>query len=269
MDLDFGAGLDGSGQPRLALARRSKHWGNDRSLPTLPAPSGLWGESFRKLNRDRGSSPDPRYMALLSFANSVNLRYDLGGLATLEADMTRGETGMIRQWGWLVAIGLVLTGWSWGAGAIALPSPSAQPTLQQLQQMPRNTQIGNWSYRLELSLWRDQMPILPPGGRPLLTQIRLIASPVGIGQVAPQAEFQTDPKDAPKIEAIWTIQGDRVWRSTQFDAPKQTKATIETTARSGPKLEPKSKADVVVQLADRSGKRYWLRAPGQRVMAVQ
>jgi hypothetical protein len=152
--------------------------------------------------------------------------------------------------------------------SLAVPMGPDLP-IQQLQRMPMNAQIGNWSYRLELSLWRDQMPIVPPGGRPLLTQIRLIASPVGTGQVAPQAEFQTDPKDDPKIEAIWTIQGDRVWRSTQFDPQKHTKATIETTARSGPKLEPKSKADVVVQLADRSGKRYWLRAPGQRVMAVQ
>jgi hypothetical protein len=186
---------------------------------------------------------------------------------------------MARQWRWLIAIGLVVESvvvaslivviWGWGTAAIALPAPPAPPALQQLQRMPLTTQIGNWSYRLELSLWRDQMPIVPPGGRPLLTQIRLIASPVGTGQVAPQAEFKTNPKDDPKIEAIWTIQGDRVWRSTQFDPQKHTKATIETTARSGPKLEPKSKADVVVQLADRSGKRYWLRAPGQRVMAVQ
>jgi hypothetical protein len=139
--------------------------------------------------------------------------------------------------------------------SLAMPMGPDLPTQQQLQAMPSSVQIGDRTYRLELSLWRDFMPIVPRGGRPLYTQIKLIAD----GAI---------PKDEPTIDGIWIVQGKRSWRSTQLDAPQRGKGQIETTARSGPKLAAKSKADVVVQIHDRIGKRYWLRAADQIVTAV-
>ncbi len=176
---------------------------------------------------------------------------------------------MAKRSGWIVAIGspvslvlvslvlvsLVLVSLGSVSPSLAMPSGPEVPTRQQLQAMPGSVQIGDRTYRLELSLWRDFMPIVPKGGRPLYTQIKLMAD----GAI---------PQDEPTIDGIWIIQGARSWRSTRLDAPQRSKAQIETTARSGPKLAAKSKADVVVQIHDRIGKRYWLRAADQIVTAV-
>jgi hypothetical protein len=156
-----------------------------------------------------------------------------------------------------VAIGLVSLIWV-GLGPapiVAMPTGPDLPTLRQLQTMPGSVQIGDRTYRLELYLWRDFMPITPKGGRPLQTQIKLI----GDGAI---------PKDEPTIDGIWIIQGGRSWRSTQFDVPQRGQERIETTARTGPKLAAQSNVDVVVQIHDRIGKRYWLRAANQIVTAT-
>jgi hypothetical protein len=157
----------------------------------------------------------------------------------------------------LLAIGLTWLNLGLVPASLAMPTGPDLPTPQQLQTMPGSVQIGDRTYRLELSLWRDLMPIVPKGGRPLYTQIKLIAD----GAI---------PKDGPTIDGIWIFQGSRSWRSTKFDPPQRSKdqLTLETTARTGPKLSPKSKVDVVVQIHDRIGKRYWLRMADQIVTAV-
>lgn len=108
------------------------------------------------------------------------------------------------------------------------------------------------------------MPIVPQGGPPLYTGIQLIqAAAVG----SPKGTATS--KIAPQIDTIWIIQGPRVWRSTAIAPPQRiNSSTIETTARNGPKLEPQSKADVVIQLRDREQKLYWIRATNQTVMAT-
>jgi hypothetical protein len=155
----------------------------------------------------------------------------------------------------ILAIGLTGISLASAPTSLAMPMGPDLPTLQQLQTMPNSVRIGDRTYRLDLSLWRDFMPIVPKGGRPMQTQIKLIAD----GAI---------PTDGPTIDGLWIIQGSRAWRSTKLDPPQRRKDQIETNARTGPKLAPKSKVDVVVQIRDRIGKRYWLRAADQIVTAV-
>lgn len=105
-------------------------------------------------------------------------------------------------------------------------------------------------------LWRDFMPITPPGGQPLAASIRVMAIDGG-----------SFPQDI-TVDQIW-VHGPSVWetapaevrRSPAGDTPP---SKIEAFANGGPKWDPGIEVDVVIRLLSR-GATYFLRATGVKI----
>lgn len=112
------------------------------------------------------------------------------------------------------------------------PSTPYDVTLAQLVSAPEVLDLPSQDYHLETLLWRDFMPISPPGGKPMMAVARLVSdAPI--------------PDDV-KLVHLWVINGNEVW-STQFaEEPIVSGNTIEGIARGGPKWDPGIPVDVVV-----------------------
>jgi len=119
---------------------------------------------------------------------------------------------------------------------------------------PHQVYIDGNSYGLETSLWRDFMPICPPGGTPLAVVI-----------YAKEIHFQPIP-DYIHCDLVWVINDNEVWQTelSEYDRPDNL-TLIKAYAGNGPKWEPGSKVDVVVRLIDNDLKYYLLKASNQPI----
>ncbi|MCU0517117.1 MAG: hypothetical protein MUC60_09680 [Oscillatoria sp. Prado101] len=143
-----------------------------------------------------------------------------------------------------------------------LQSPRSQigeiaslPPMNTLLSAPLSVKIENRQYVLSTYLWRDFMPISPPGGKPLIASIRVSAS---------------DNKAFPsslKVDRLWAIKDKgEVWETELAGQGRQPTANqLEKVARNGPKWEPGTKVDVVVRLVDKDNRTYLLRAAQQLI----
>jgi hypothetical protein len=133
------------------------------------------------------------------------------------------------------------------------PFGSSVP-LDELLSAPEQIEIDGRKYVLETYLWRDFMPISPPGGTPLIALIRITA---------------TDSLALPpSIDAtlLWVIKDQQeVWetRFSEQERPPYPKYQLEKVARNGPKWGPGIQVDVVVKVVDGENDIYLLRASNQ------
>lgn len=137
-------------------------------------------------------------------------------------------------------------------------TPISSPPITQLKAVPTQIIIAGRSYKIEAFVWRDFMPISPPDGKPMIASIKLIAED---GNSVPSNLIP---------DKLWIIKTDdeQVWETNFTDEPRFSQGMVEIVARNGPKWEPDTDIDVVVQLSDgneNSNKTYLLRAPSQKV----
>lgn len=126
--------------------------------------------------------------------------------------------------------------------AAASPGPSPDPS-----SVPDHVTINARSYLIVPAsagggthLVRDFMPVAPPGGRPLMASIRVVAEDGGV--------FPLDIT----VDRIW-IYGPTVWDTAPAEVRRAPEAgtlpdQIEVVARDGPKWEPGMEVDLVLRL---------------------
>lgn len=138
----------------------------------------------------------------------------------------------------------------------SISSPSiSSPSMTQLRAAPTQIIIAGRSYKIEAFIWRDFMPISPPDGKPMIASIKLIAED---GNSVPSNLVP---------EKLWALKSDdeEVWETNFTDEPRFSEGMVEIVARNGPKWEPDTEIDVVVQLSDGENKTYLLRSPSQKI----
>jgi len=129
----------------------------------------------------------------------------------------------------------------------------------KLLQSPNQITYKGAVYSLDAYAWRDFMPPVAPDGKPMSISTKLI---------------RTDNQAVPKtitIGKLYAIQGNDIWIS-DYNQVKDTRfpSSIEKTAHDGPKWEPNSTVDIVVQLFDRTTyTSKFIKIDQVRIQAVQ
>ena len=130
-------------------------------------------------------------------------------------------------------------------------------TIKELKSAPDTVQIKKVGVVLETYLWRDFMPVSPPDGKPLRAAVSLV--PVN-------TTYLPEALDARRI---WIIFGEEVWSNSLSAVspaePGQPVTKLEKTAANGPKWGPGVEVTVVVEILDKEGKTYLLRADHQTI----
>jgi hypothetical protein len=142
-----------------------------------------------------------------------------------------------------IRIAVIVAATSGGCGG----SPtSPDTTLNELRNAPLAVSIDGTTIELRASLWRDFMPVVPPGGNPLQVSVRLSSA-------ATTAD----------IDRLWVLFGDELWDA----APVRSTGSAEWIARGGPQWPPGSRVDVVVRVRTRDGRARLVRAADQKINA--
>jgi hypothetical protein len=208
----------------LALNSVTSGQGSGPNTYELQAPTGV---SVARFFWPTGQAPLGTY---------VCARLILGApMSGFDSLLRPGEPGYIAQ-----------------PSAAASPGPSPDPS-----SVPDHLTINARSYRIAPAsagggtyLGRDFMPVSPPGGRPLMASIQVVAEDGGVF-----------PQDI-TVDWIW-IYGPTVWDTAPAEVRRAPEAgtspdQIEVVAADGPKWEPGIEVDVVLRL--RSGAAtYFLR----------
>jgi len=130
-------------------------------------------------------------------------------------------------------------------------------TIKDLIMAPDTVWLEDTQITLETYLWRDFMPVSPPDGKPLRAVVSLL--PVN-------SEYLPAGLDAQKI---WIIYQEEVWSSPLSAVspvvPDQPFTRLEKTAANGPKWGPGIEVLVVVELIDKNGNIYLLKAEQQTI----
>ena len=140
------------------------------------------------------------------------------------------------------------------SGSVVVVPVSGDP-----RSAPDHVVIDGRSYRVGASgaastyFWRDFMPIAPPDGRPLTGSIRVVADDDGAFPAAITAD-----RVLVYGPSVWDTAPAEVRRAPDAGTPS---SQIEVVVRDGPKWDPGTKIDVVVQLRAGSAT-YLVRASG-------
>ncbi|MCG3132062.1 MAG: hypothetical protein FLDDKLPJ_02872 [Phycisphaerae bacterium] len=145
-----------------------------------------------------------------------------------------------------------------GAPAPPAPAPpTPDPTREALLAAPLSVAVEGVTLRLEAFLWRDFMPISPPGGKPLMASIKLVVVDAG-------AKSFPGGVDA---ERVWLVKGEEVWAGKFLVEERPDEPGMkEKVFRDGPAWEPGEEVDVVIEVHDRAGAKRLLRAPKVRII---
>jgi hypothetical protein len=129
--------------------------------------------------------------------------------------------------------------------------------LETLLAAPLQVSVGSRIMTLEPFVWRDFMPVSPPGGTELMANCLITAED---GQPYPSG------LDADKI---WVIAGDEVWEGVfteEAGPPGPTRLyQLQKLAYGGPKWDVGTEVEVVVRLRPSTGSPQLLRATGKKI----
>lgn len=106
---------------------------------------------------------------------------------------------------------------------------------------PERVEIDGHEYVLYAHAWRDFQPVAPPDGQPLVVSVRVSEPTNGL---AIPASFP--------IDRVWVLNGKKQWSAPPEPGTNRSDAVV----RGGPKWDPGTNVEVVVQL--RQGKQTWL-----------
>ena len=135
------------------------------------------------------------------------------------------------------------------------PSPSGE-TAAALRLAPAAADVGGRTYRIETYLWRDFMPgpDASANGRPLIAAVTVSAT-----------DRSAIPADV-RVDAMWVINGNDVWRATpREEQPREDPTRVAVVAREGPRWGPGITVDVVVRLRGANGATALVRAAAQPI----
>jgi hypothetical protein len=127
-------------------------------------------------------------------------------------------------------------------------SPTApDPTIDELRSAPLAVTIDGTSLELQASVWRDFMPIVPPGGAVLQVAVRLPGAATNVS-----------------VDHLWVLFGAELWDAT----PERSAGATDWTARGGPQWAPGARVDVVARLRTADRRVRLLRAADQRIVGA-
>ena len=120
---------------------------------------------------------------------------------------------------------------------------------------PTSVAVGSTTYTLSTALWRDFMPISPPGGKPMNAVFRVHSS---------------DSSAVPlTVEAAWLVNDDKLWAiSTLRESESAPAGVLEVSATGGPKWGIDKRVEAIVRLRDPGGDTRLLRVPDQAIFAT-
>ncbi len=138
-------------------------------------------------------------------------------------------------------------------GCLTPPEESSYE-IDDLLAAPEVVSIGGQNYALETFMWRDFMPITPPGGQPLITIIWVT-----------EVDSLSIPQEL-NATTLYVINDDEVWETpfSDEDSPPTPEHKLEKVARDGPKWGPDILVTVVVQIKF-DGSTYLLKASDQYI----
>jgi hypothetical protein len=124
-----------------------------------------------------------------------------------------------------------------------------------LKAVPSEVSMGGATVRISTFLWRDFMPMCPPGGRPLIAAVTVTADP-------PSPVL-------PSIEAVRLVlaYGSRLWitRVVEEHASMRNDSRFQVIAREGPKWGPDVLVDAILEIRGGDGHSYLIRAAEQLI----
>ena len=138
--------------------------------------------------------------------------------------------------------------------------PPPELTENFLQSTPDTLHLGNQSLVLRTYLWRDFMPIIPPGGNPLYGVIKIET----VDSSAISEDINSD--------GLYIVYNHEVWRFNYDeepppDHPDQKPFRLLKFFRRGPKLNPRIYVDVIARI-NVAGEQHYLRASEQYIGAT-
>jgi hypothetical protein len=149
---------------------------------------------------------------------------------------------------------LVFLGTATGCADLGNEIPPDIP-IARLMTAPDTVVVEGRHLYLTTYLWRDFMPISPPGGKPLIAIAYLTA---------------TDTAHLPATitaDAIWIVRDSLAWNgwfTNETSPPGESRPNrIVKVARDGPAWGPHIFVDVIVRILDGRGHAQLLRAPHQ------
>jgi hypothetical protein len=126
------------------------------------------------------------------------------------------------------------------AGCDRLATISPQPVV--LDDAPTRIQVDGRELTLDTYLYRDFMPVSPPGGKPLVAglKVRTVDGsplPAGIRAERVSVRYQDE---------VWTV-------PVVLEHPSPLPGVLDVVARDGPRWGPGVNVDVVLHLRDGAG----------------
>ena len=121
-------------------------------------------------------------------------------------------------------------------------------------QCPERVTIGGHPYLLSAYLWRDFMPVAPPGGRPLAASLMiksLDGSPIPANITADHMwVFNASQASGSPTRPALERQGVLVWDASSVEVrrPSATAPALEVVAVDGPKWDPGTYVSIVLRL---------------------
>jgi hypothetical protein len=127
--------------------------------------------------------------------------------------------------------------------------------LDGLKAVPSDVPMGGATVRISTFLWRDFMPMCPPGGRPLIAAVTVTADP---------------PSPVPpSIQAVRLVlvYGSTLWitRVVEEHASMRNDSGFRVIAREGPKWGPDVLVDAILEIRGGDGRSYLVRAGEQLI----
>jgi|SRR5215831_3530908 len=146
---------------------------------------------------------------------------------------------------------------AWGCSRSSSPTDPGVPLIPvpaDVRTAPATVMVDGAALQLTTSLWRDFMPMAPPNGQPLQAILRV--TELKGGKLPPGLDAQ----------AAWVIVGNMAWFFVPATSGTATETMLEFRGVDGPRWNPGTKADVVIELRDRTGSSYRIQAKSQTIV---
>ena len=121
-----------------------------------------------------------------------------------------------------------------------------------IKNAPLSPGIGGVRLELSCFLWRDFQPNSPPNGKPLRASVNIRA---GNGQNLPAAVQPTK---------LYLVSGEKIWQGP-LRIERASPQIISASASNGPKWDPGTRVDVIVEFMTADSSRHLIRAAQQLI----
>ena len=121
-----------------------------------------------------------------------------------------------------------------------------EANIESLKQVPTGVEVNGTQYIADAYLWRDFMPMSPPDGKPLRSSVTISTS-----------DSTTISPDIMLIRQA--VVGDNQLWEKEIEETERTDISVKGFSKGGPKWNPGTKVDVVIEFKV-NGEKYKVRA---------